>query len=807
MQEVSPEIPVEGALRILLVEDSRLDAELIVRCLHRDGLVFTHRRVETANLLVRALAEFDPDILLCDNRLPNLDAVSVIEIVVGIRPHLPIIIVTGTLDDEAAAGLIKAGAVDFIRKDRLGRLPVAVTSALDTTRAQKARSEQEAELRESEIMLRLALGATGQGVWRWEVSQGADGFKWDGPCSALLGLDYDTPINYAVWANAIHVADRVAALDGMDLALDPTNTQDDYVCDFRVLSAVGSEIWLAAAGRAMFEPDPALPAGRKSIRILGTIRDVSRAKSIEQEREATQRELETAREAAEQASRAKSRFLATVTHDLRTPLHGILGYAELLTLEGDLNGTQLERLEAIANAGRGLLGTINAVLDMSQIEADRMELSPVGIDLPDLIRGCLDVVRPAAEAKGLSLTAAPAEQLRVIADPGRLRQVLINLLGNAIKFTPAGSVEVRLQQTGAAEFVRLQVADTGPGVWARHRQKLFNPFERLNAEAMSGIEGSGLGLAIAARLVRLMGGRIGYDDNPGGGSVFWVELPSDVVGSVEVKVVAPRPLAGTRCLRVLVVDDDALNRNIASGFLSIAGHDVVCVDSGAAAVEAAATADFDVILMDVRMPGMTGLEATRLIRALPPPRCEVQIVAVTAQAFAEQVETCRQSGMNGHVSKPFKQAVLLAALENVTMAPNNMERAAMPRPAAQAAAQPELPILDEAAFEDVADSLSAAVLRQHLQTLIGRCEALLRALHGAEMLSQASELAEIAHKLAGGGGTFGFLHLAAAARRFERAVASSMADAPVLAGGLSAAIEASLPTMRERALVDDLPVK
>ena len=160
MQDLSSQMPIGAALRILLVEDSPTDAELIVHCLRKSGLDFTHRRVETADLLVRALAEFDPDILLCDNRLPSLDAVSVIDIVARMRPLLPIIIVTGTLDDESAAALIKAGATDFIRKDRLGRLPFAVESALESARVQRIRREQEAKLHESEVMLRLALGAT-----------------------------------------------------------------------------------------------------------------------------------------------------------------------------------------------------------------------------------------------------------------------------------------------------------------------------------------------------------------------------------------------------------------------------------------------------------------------------------------------------------------------------------------------------------------------------------------------------------------------------------------------------------------------
>jgi CheY-like chemotaxis protein/HPt (histidine-containing phosphotransfer) domain-containing protein len=481
---------------------------------------------------------------------------------------------------------------------------------------------------------------------------------------------------------------------------------------------------------------------------------------------------------------------------LRTPLHGILGYAELLSLEGGLNPTQLERLNAMMTAGHYLLKTINAVLDMSQIEADQLELHPVEIELPDLIRTCLDIVRPAAEAKRLALKMAPAGPLRLFVDPIRLQQVLLNLLGNAVKFTPAGAVEIRLHQTEVGDCIRLAVADTGPGVRAIHREKLFNTFERLNAETVSGIEGSGLGLAITERLVRLMGGRIGYADNPGGGSVFWVELPHGTVPAAEIETAAHSPVAERPRLRVLVVDDEVMNRSIATGFLSMVGHDVVCVDNGAAAVEAAANADFDVILMDVRMPGMNGLEATRLIRALPAPRGEVRVVAVTAQAFAQQIETCRLAGMDGHVSKPFKQAVLLSALENVTMAPRKAERAIEPPSSALDDAGGGFPILDRATFDDISVILSAADLENNLQLLITRCETLLCGLRTFGS-SQAGELAEAAHKLAGGASTFGFLYVAAAARHFEVAADMGAPETKALADRLAAAIEASVAVARQ----------
>jgi len=586
----------------------------------------------------------------------------------------------------------------------------------------------------------------------------------------------------------------------------------------------------------------------EGILVTAAIRDITTRKDAEKR----SRESVHAREVADQANLAKSRFLAGITHELRTPLHGILGYAELLSLEGGLNPTQSERLEAMMTAGQYLLGTINAVLDMSQIEADQMELRPVEIELPNLVRTCLDVVRPAAEAKQLALVLAPTVPLRLVADPTRLQQVLINLLGNAVKFTPAGAVEVRLRKIKAGVCIRLEVADTGPGISAQHRDKLFQTFERLNAEVVSGIEGTGLGLAIAARLVRLMGGRIGYADNPGGGSVFWLELPRGAIASAEIQAAAPSPLAARLRLRVLVADDEALNRNIASGFLRLAGHEVVCVGNGTEALEAATAGDFDVILMDVRMPIMNGLEATRRIRALPGSRGKVRVVAVTAQAFAQQIEICREAGMDGHVSKPFKQTVLLAALESITRAPGQADRAMLPPATAPADAcgadpeavcpksadpqrvdpecadrehavreranpgyrdrktadsdakeprlampEPEVPVYDRAAYEDIQDTLSAADLAENLQTLITRGEALLFALRMPEMLSRPSELADAAHKLAGGAGTFGFLSLAAAARRFEVVADTDSPERAALADHLGAAIKVSIAIVQQ----------
>jgi signal transduction histidine kinase/AmiR/NasT family two-component response regulator len=426
----------------------------------------------------------------------------------------------------------------------------------------------------------------------------------------------------------------------------------------------------------VFEPDLAVRGGRRPVRILGTNRDVSRAKRAEHDRDVHQRELESsnaelervsvnlarARDAAERASRVKSRFLAGISHELRTPLNGILGYAQLLRLEGGLSAAQTARVEGMLGAGTHLLQMINRVLDLSEVEAGHIDLKTAECSLRDVASASLNCVRPTAQARRLEidLVVDPGVPRNLTTDPMRLRQVLVNLLGNAVKFTVRGSVTLRLRLATDPSWVRFEVADTGPGISAEDRSRLFQEFERLGANYAGATEGAGLGLAIAAPLATLMGGRLGHDDNPGGGSVFWLELPL-VPGSTAVP---PPPVAHVpdmsvpqpppaHSLRVLVVDDVAMNLEIAGGFLRAAGHRPTYAEGGIEAVAAVATGDFDLVLMDVRMPGVDGLEATRRIRALDGVRGCVPIVALTAWAFADQVKECFNAGMDGHLAKPF----------------------------------------------------------------------------------------------------------------------------------------------------------
>ena len=406
------------------------------------------------------------------------------------------------------------------------------------------------------------------------------------------------------------------------------------------------------------------------------------------------------RETAERESHEKSRFLTTLSHELRTPLHGVLGYADQLTHEGGLSPEQSRQLGEIIRASKHMRDVVNVVLDYARIEALGPALRMKHIDVRALIEECLAVVEPGARARGLEIrnTAAPDAPVQFVTDDIQLRQILMNLLSNAVKYTPSGMIELRL--SGDAEHLMIEVADTGIGIPEGQRHHLFNEYERFGTERTN-IEGTGLGLAIAHRLARRLGGHMGHRDNPGGGSVFWLELPAGVADK-PVIVTEPEAAAPAQRLNVLVTDDSDVNRDVAVAFLRKAGHATSEARDGGKAVRLAAARDFDVVLMDMRMPGMDGLEATRRIRALDGPRGQVPIVAVTANALDHHAEECRRAGMSEHLAKPFTQVELLAVVARAARQ--------RPRPAADTA-----PTIDADSVAQLAACMGEDALKQLLE--------------------------------------------------------------------------------------------
>ena len=378
-------------------------------------------------------------------------------------------------------------------------------------------------------------------------------------------------------------------------------------------------------------------------------------------------DLEQARAEAERLTRAKSEFLANMSHEIRTPLHGVLGMAHI-GLRASSEGSKAHvAFSKIKDSGKLLLGVINDILDFSKMEAGMLKIERTDVDLPRLLNDTLELIRESAEAKGLQLELCPAPDFPAACriDPLRLRQILLNLLANAIKFTAAGSVRLTAVQQG--DLLLFRVSDTGIGITPEQRSSIFMPFEQGDNSTTRRYGGTGLGLAITEHIVRLMGGNIKVESTPGNGSSFEVRLPYEAIPRDQTAAPAQHdPAESAKKLlagrRILVAEDVDINQEIMDEILTDVGASVVIVGNGQLAldqVRQSGGANFDIVLMDIQMPVMNGHDATKAIRQLAP---DLPIIGQTAHALSDEIEACLASGMVAHIAKPIDPEQLFALI-------------------------------------------------------------------------------------------------------------------------------------------------
>ena len=516
-----------------------------------------------------------------------------------------------------------------------------------------------------------------------------------------------------------------------------TGAKSAVTVQYRLRCKTGGWRWLESHMR------PWYVSGSKAGGVISAIRDIDTRKELEIE-------LVSARAKAEGATHAKATFLANMSHEIRTPMNGVLGFTELL-LSSDLGSEQRRHAELIADSGRSMMRLLNDILDVSKIESCAMQVATEPVDLRHIIRRCTDLMTPAAATKGVTLSAIVDADLplRVVGDPLRLRQIVLNLVGNAVKFTEQGAIIVDAKADGAT--LKISVRDTGIGIPAERLSAIFDQFAQADDTTARIYGGTGLGLTISGELARLMGGSISVQSVVGEGTAFTVHLPLRVAdvraGLVDDPGVVTIAASRTRNPRVLIAEDHDINQELIVAMANRAGMEPVLACDGIQAVamvqEAARSGrPFELVLMDMQMPEMDGLEATRQLRAAGHSPVSLPIVALTANAYADDIAACRAAGMQAHLTKPVRVRDLTDVLARFVAA--------------------DTPVPTEA------PKVSAKLLDRYC----ARKEDTRRRLDEIALLDAPDEecvkqAADLLHKLAGVAGMFGEAALGECAKRLE----------------------------------------
>lgn len=579
---------------------------------------------------------------------------------------------------------LQKGAHQIAGGDYMHRLPSAdspelheVIDAFNLMIEALARSEQQKQAQASELeqqrrRLQDILEGTHVGTWEWYPQTGQVVFneRW----AEIVGytLAELSPVSIQTWMDLAHPDDLERS--GSLLNAHFKGEIPYYECEARMRHKAGHWVWVLDRGKVS-----RWSADGKPLLMSGTHQDISQRKANQQELESHRQdlealvvartaELETAKDAAEAASRAKTTFLSMASHELRTPMNGVLGMINLARRR--TQDTQIQdQLGKAERASQHLLAIINDILDIARIEADRLSVAESPYTLQEVLGSLLDALGNQAEEKGLRFETRIADTLLTrsyLGDPTRIEQILLNLCGNAIKFTDQGQVMLSIQETGG--HLRFEIRDTGIGIEAADQAKIFDPFIQVDAGNTRRFGGTGLGLTLCKRLVTALSGEMGMSSTPNQGSLFWFEIPAHIDTSAAGKDPETLRQEEEAMLRqrhagaaILVAEDDPINQEIMRSMLEMAGLSVFTADNGSEALESARMGGFKAILMDVKMPVMSGLEATQEIRKIPT-HAHTPIIAVTANAFIEDRDACIRAGMNDHIAKPVQAEVLYRTL-------------------------------------------------------------------------------------------------------------------------------------------------
>ena len=542
--------------------------------------------------------------------------------------------------DGALRHVVSRGAAE---RDAQGRVTALFGAFMDVSDAKAV----EQVLRESEERYRMLTDRATDIILRYDT---AGLIEFASPAVRQLGYEPDQIIGRRM-GDFVHPEDREAAFRGRQAAASGASNDESDRPDVRVQRADGAWIWVQGS------PSPIRDDAGAIVGVVTVLRDVSARRAMEDE-------LRRKKAEAEAATLAKSEFMANMSHEIRTPLTAIIGFSALLERLDSLPDQARRHVHRIVAGGQALLDVVNHILDFSKLEAAQVELDPQAFDPSVLLDDAVALIAGQAAAKGLQLIRPRAEDMpaRVVTDPARVKQVLLNLLTNAVKFTDSGSITVSAGYLKRAGQLRFVISDTGCGIPADKRHRLFERFSQVDSSMGRRHGGTGLGLAICKSLVDLMGGEIGVESSESVGSSFSFAVPAPVDGASVAECDEADVLCASAAAsgEILIVDDRAENRELVRGMLESLGHEVVEASGGAQALALASMRRYDLILMDLQMPGMDGFAAARAIRNSAPANRDTPIVALSANVLAEHIALCFEAGMNDHVGKPVRVEDLAA---------------------------------------------------------------------------------------------------------------------------------------------------
>lgn len=642
-------------LKILIIDDDKIDSITISRSISQSGMIAEVDSVFSAKEGMEKIESMYYDLIFLDYLMPDTDGISFLKKVRTAGIETPIIFVTSQGDEKIASQAILSGASDYIPKTLLtpDGVSQSIRNAIKLHESIKLRKDTELALKVNANRLLEAQKLAKIGSWEINLSNNETYFSdefftiFEVENQAIASVDFF----------------KSCFTDAEDLALyednleHVKNTNAEVQFQHSITSKKGTLKHISVFIKCLNDENS------KPCKILGTIQDIS-------EQKRTEAELIKAKELAEKAVVIKEQFLTNMSHEIRTPMNGIIGFARILE-STNLDNDQKQSVEAIKKASHNLMFIINDILDFSKIEANKMTFETVNFSLSKTVNSVIELLYPNAKEKKIKLLydIDPDINDNLIGDPTKLSQILVNLVGNALKFTEKGYVEVvvtEMLETETDSLIKFSVIDTGIGIPKDKIDSIFESFNQASNETTRKYGGTGLGLTITRKLVELQGGKITVESVVSKGSEFSFSLDykkaqKGTANNTKLKNVAIAP-DFLKDIKILLVEDNELNQLLAVKVFGKWDKQIDIADNGKIAIEKITNTDYDIILMDIQMPEMDGNELTNHIRTKMGEKSTVPIIALTAHATLEEEKRCLQNGMNDYLSKPYDFNVLLEKL-------------------------------------------------------------------------------------------------------------------------------------------------